>query len=351
MHASIVGVSFSSSGPPAKAAAFKLLNPAVLVSNPSLLPVCAEMKHLTAETESALADKAFAIRKLCLEFITCAGWGHLGGSFSEAELLACLYDTILQIDPKKPDDPRRDRFVLSKAHASPALYAVLALNGFFPRERVFEYCRLEGLDGHTQRGQVPGIDYSGGSLGTGLSYAAGLATALRLEENFASRVYCMLGDGECNEGQVWEAAMSAAHYQLDNLIAIVDYNKAMAKGLTSDLMSIEPLAGKFASFGWTAIEIDGHDLREICTAFHQAKYLGMNGRPTVVVAHTVKGRGVPAAEFNYQWHTHAPTPGQAADFLAALNRTYNRTESFSRRLSAPVDGGLEAVVMTDLKSS
>ncbi len=306
------------------------------------------MTRLTSELHQAIDAKAFAIRQLCLEFITCAGWGHIGGSFSEAELLASLYGGIMNVDPQNPSDPRRDMFVLSKAHASPALYAVLALSGFFPRERVFSYCRPDGLDGHTQRGQCPGIEYSGGSLGTGLSYATGLALALRLGDNFASRVYCLLGDGECNEGQIWEAAMSAAHYGLDNLIAIVDYNKVMAKGKLSDLMSVEPLSDKFASFGWTVLECDGHDVAEIQMIFHRAKYLEMKGRPTVVIAHTVKGRGVPEAEFNYHWHTHAPSIEQAGQFLAALNKTYGKQEKFSRPLASPKDGGLEAVIFGDL---
>jgi transketolase len=182
-----------------------------------------------------------------------------------------------------------------------------------------------------------------------LSYAAGLALGLRLEDNFASRVYCLLGDGECNEGQIWEAAMSAAHYGLDNLIAVVDYNKVMAKGKMSDLMPVEPLRAKFEAFGWTALECDGHDIKELCATFHRAKYLEMNGRPVAVIAHTVKGRGLPEAEFNYQWHTHAPSPAQADAFLAALNRGYGRDEKFSRSLEAPVDGGLEAIVAADLR--
>ena len=307
------------------------------------------MKFPSPDQERGFADQAFGIRRLCLEFITNAGWGHIGGSFSEAELLACLYGGILNVDPKNLSDPVRDRFILSKAHASPALYAALALYDFFPLEKLYTYCRLHGLDGHTQKGQCPGIEYSGGSLGTGLSYAVGVALGFRLADNFASRVYCLIGDGECNEGQIWEAAMSAAQYRLDNLIAVIDYNKVMAKGKMSDLMRIDPLHDKFASFGWTVIEIDGHDVREICAAFHRAKYLEMNGRPIVVIAHTVKGRGLPEAEFNYHWHTHAPTPKQADAFLAALNKTYGRSERFSRTLTSPTDGGLEAVVTADLK--
>jgi len=310
----------------------------------------ATLKHPTPAQLAAFADTAYHARRLCLEFITNAGWGHIGGSFSEAELLACLYGGIMNVDPARPDDPWRDRFILSKAHASPALYATLALRGFFPESRLATYCRLGGLDGHTQRGQCPGIEYSGGSLGTGLSYAAGIALGLRLANNFASRVYCMLGDGETNEGQIWEAAMAAAHYRLDNLIAVIDYNKVMAKGKMSDLMPVEPLADKFRAFNWAVVECDGHDAADICLAFHRAKYLEMHGRPVAVIAHTCKGRGLPEAEFNYHWHTHAPSPEQARAFLADLNRTYDRDGTFSRPLVAPTDGGLEAVVSADLAS-
>ena len=302
------------------------------------------MKNLTENEVQALEEKAYTIRKLCLEFITNAGWGHIGGSFSQAEILACLYHHVLRIDPQQPDEPTRDLFVLSKAHASPALYATLAMRGFIPMERLSSYCRLHGLDGHTQRGQCPGIEYSGGSLGTGLSFAVGAALGLRLKDNLQSRVFCLIGDGECNEGQIWEALMSAAHYRLDNLIAIVDYNKVMAKGKMSDLMSIEPLREKLASFGWTVLEIDGHDVREICGAFYRAKYLEMNGRPVAVIAHTVKGRGIPECEFNHRWHTHAPQAKQAEAFLAALNRQTGRHGAFSGPLREPKDGGLQAVV-------
>jgi transketolase len=307
-----------------------------------------DLKHPSTEQLQAFADTAYTIRRLCLEFITNAGWGHIGGSFSEAELLACLYGGVLHIDPAKPDDPLRDRLILSKAHASPGLYAVLAIRGFFPEERLSTYCRLGGLDGHTQRGQCPGIEYSGGSLGTGLSYAAGVALGLRMADNFAPRVYCLIGDGELNEGQVWEAAMAAAHHRLDNLIAVVDYNKVMAKGKMSDLMAVEPLADKFRAFNWAVVECDGHDPSDICLALHRARYLEMRGRPVAVIAHTCKGRGLREAEFSYHWHTHAPSPAQAGAFLAELNRHYGRDGSFSRPLIAPRDGGLEAVVEADL---
>jgi transketolase len=309
------------------------------------------MKHPTPNVVAAIADKAFEVRRYCLEMITAAGWGHLGGSLSQAELLSCLYTGILRIDPKEPQAPQRDRFILSKAHSSPALYATLALSGFFPVERLFTYCRIGGIDGHTQRGQCPGVEFSGGSLGTGLSYAAGIALGLSYTENFAARVYCLLGDGECNEGQIWEAAMAAAHYRLDNLIAIIDHNKVMAKGKVAELMSVEPLAAKFASFGWTVLECDGHDAEEFWVACYRAKYLEMRGRPVAIIAHTVKGRGLPDAEFNYHWHTHAPSPNQAARFLSDLNRSYDRAVAFSHPPSPPKDGGIEAVVASDLDPS
>ena len=302
------------------------------------------MKHLTDDQVEALELKAYEIRKLCLELIAAAGWGHLGGSFSEVELLTCLYDCVLRVDPRQTYASNRDLFVLSKAHASPALYATLAVHGFFPRERVFEYCRLGGLDGHTQRGQCPGIEFSGGSLGTGLSYAAGMALGLRMREDYRVRVYCLLGDGECNEGQIWEAAMFAAQNRLDNLVAVVDYNKVMAKGKLSDLMSVEPLHRKFLDFGWTTLEIDGHDMREICAAFYRARYLEMKGRPVAIIAHTTKGRGIPECEFDYHWHTHAPNAAQAGVFLAALNRYYSRNGHFDRPVVPHADGGIAAVI-------
>src|SRR5665648_102136 len=177
---------------------------------------------LTLEKEAYLKDMAYEIRRLSLEMITYSSWGHIGGAFSMAEILSVLYFNEMQLNSDQPLMENRDRFILSKAHASPALYAALALKGFFPIDKIYQYCQPGGLEGHTHILSAPGIESSGGPLGMGLSVAIGMALGLRYKENPRSRVYCMLGDGECNEGNVWEAAMSAAHYHLDNLIAIVD---------------------------------------------------------------------------------------------------------------------------------
>jgi transketolase len=291
-----------------------------------------------------LQEKAYEIRKLALEMITYAQWGHVGGSFSLAEVLACLYFHELRIDPEDPRREIRDRVVLSKAHGSPALYAALALRGFIPHDDIYDYCRIEGLDGHTSS-RTPGIDASGGSLGLGLAFAAGLALGYKLKEQFAPRVFCIMGDGEQNEGQIWEAAMSAAHHGLDNLIGIVDYNKVSAKGFTHRLLSVAPLAEKWRSFGWVVHEVDGHDVGAFCQTLHRARFIDVGGRPICIVAHTVKGRGLEEAEFNYRWHTHAPHLEKARLFLEELNRTYDRLQGrFERTRPDTHDGGLQAVM-------
>lgn len=290
--------------------------------------------RLSDDTRSTLEEMAYEIRRLSVEMITYGRWGHIGGSFSMAELLAVLYFHHLRLDPAHPDWPQRDRFVLSKAHGSPALYAALALRGFYPVDELYTYCEMDGLEGHTDMTRTPGLESSGGPLGMGLSVAVGMAMGLRLDENPLSRVYCLLGDGECNEGNVWEAAMAAAHYHRDNLIAIVDYNKVMAKGFVWDLMSIEPFAAKWQAFGWDVLEVDGHDIDAVAQALHDAKWVRPCGKPIVIVAHTAKGRGVSAAEFNYKWHTHAPDPETADTFLREMSLTYGRPEQGYSRLDA-----------------
>jgi transketolase len=283
-----------------------------------------------------LEEMAYQIRRLSLEMITYGQWGHIGGSFSMAEILATLYFHTLRIDPARPDWKDRDRLVLSKAHGSPALYAVLALRGFYPVEKLYTYCELGGFEGHTDMTRTPGLESSGGPLGMGLSVALGMALGLYRLENPRARVFCILGDGELNEGNVWEAAMAAAHYRADNLIAVVDYNKVMAKGFVRDLMSIEPLAEKWQAFGWDVIQADGHDLEALAEAFHQARWVQPRGRPIAVIAHTVKGRGVEMAEFNYKWHTHAPDPETADQMLRELARQYGKAEAGYSRLGEAV---------------
>lgn len=282
------------------------------------------MKYISQEEIKRLEEKAFLIRKLSLEMIVNANWGHIGGSFSEAEILACLYFYFMNVNPEDPYNENRDYFILSKAHASPALYAALYLKGFLSKEKIYEYCKIGGLDGHTNMLETPGIEYSGGSLGLGLSWAAGIAYGLALKEKFNQRVYCLLGDGELNEGNIWEACLFATHYKLDNLIVIVDYNKVSAKGFIKDIMSLEPLSEKWKAFGWNVIEIDGHDVKEICTALYKAKYELVNGKPNCIIAHTVKGKGLTECEFNYKWHTHAPNLEKAKIFLYELYKNYEK---------------------------
>ncbi len=286
---------------------------------------------ISPETKLELEEMAYQIRRLSLEMIAYGMWGHIGGSFSMAEILSVLYFHTLCLDPANPRWEERDRLILSKAHGSPALYSALALRGFFPEDDLYTYCDLGGLEGHTDMKRTPGLESSGGPLGMGLSVAAGMALGLRMMEKPQPRVFCILGDGESNEGNIWEAAMSAAHYHLDNLIVVVDYNKVMAKGFVWEEMSIEPFSAKWAAFGWNLLEVDGHDLEALADAFHQARYVLPNGKPVAIIAHTVKGRGVERAEFNYQWHTHAPDPQTADQMLRELARNYHRPEQgFSR---------------------
>lgn len=283
---------------------------------------------------AALEDFAYEVRRLVIEMITWSRWGHIGGSLSLAEILAVLYLDAMTVDPARPRWEERDRLVLSKAHASPALYAALALRGFFPLDELYTYCELGGrLEGHTDMTRTPGLESSGGPLGMGLSVAAGMAMGLRFKRSPRPRVYCIVGDGESNEGNVWEAAMAASHYHLDNLIAILDYNKVMAKGAVADQMSIEPLVDKWRAFGWDVMEVDGHRVSALMEVLHEARWVrGARGKPMMIVANTVKGRGVTAAEFNPRWHTQAPDPTTADQMLRELARTYRRPETGYSRL-------------------
>lgn len=287
--------------------------------------------RLSEAEAGRLSDVAYRIRRLSIEMITYSTWGHIGGSFSMADLLAVLYFHAMNVYPDDPRSEQRDRFVLSKAHGSPAHYATLALRGFYEEDRVYRYCEPAGLEGHTHV-SAPGVDSSGGPLGMGLSVAVGMALGLRRKENPRSRVFCLLGDGELHEGNVWEAAMAASHFHLDNLIAIVDYNKVVAKSFTWEAMTIEPVVEKFRAFGWKTIEIDGHDLEEIASTMHRARWVEPAGAPIAIIAHTVKGWGLAQAEFNYKWHTHAPDPQTADAMLRELSRRYGREEEGYSRL-------------------
>ena len=264
-----------------------------------------------------LALTAAKARLLGLDMVYGAASGHLGGSFSAMDLLTVLYQNVMQVDPADPSDPDRDRFVLSKGHCTPALYPTLALRGYFPTEELKLFRSVNGhMSGHAEMHHVKGVDMSTGSLGQGISAAVGMALAGKLDrKNY--RVYTLLGDGEIEEGQVWEAAMSAAKFHLDNLCAIVDVNGLQIDGATADVMPSEPLDKKWEAFGWHVISCDGHDYQAIEAAFEQAR--AVKGQPTVLLARTGKGRGVSFMENNAGWHGKAPNAEQYEQAKAELS--------------------------------
>jgi transketolase len=255
-------------------------------------------------------------RRHIITMLAAAGGGHPGGSLSAVEILCALYLRILRHNPEDPAWPDRDRFILSKGHGVPALYAVMAECGYLPVEELTTLRQVDSrLQGHSRAGSPPGLEMSAGSLGQGLSYCIGQALAARLDGR-DYRVYCLLGDGELDEGQVWEAAMAAAHYSLDNLTAIVDRNRIQNDDFTEVAMRLEPLPDKWRAFGWHVQEVDGHDLTLVIEALEKAREV--RGRPTMIIAHTVKGKGVSFMENNPEWHGKAPTPEQAERALAEL---------------------------------
>ena len=264
-----------------------------------------------------LAITAAKGRLLALQCVYEAASGHPGGSLSAMDLLTVLYFDVMRIDPHKPQDPDRDRFVLSKGHCTPALYSILALRGYFPEEELHKFRRIDAhYSGHPDMVHVKGVDMSTGSLGQGISAAVGMALAGKLDKK-DYRVYTILGDGEIEEGQTWEAAMSAAKYHLDNLCAVVDVNGLQIDGKTEDVMPSEPLDKKYEAFGWHVIKCDGHDYAAIQAAFAEAKTV--KGRPTMILAKTVKGKGVSYMENNAGWHGKAPNAEQYEQARAELS--------------------------------
>ncbi len=250
-----------------------------------------------------LLQKAVKIRTDILEMVAEAKSGHPGGSLSAVEILVSLFFYKMRHDPKLPDWPDRDRFVLSKGHAAPVLFATLAESGYFPVSELKTLRKLNSrLQGHPDF-RVPGVEFPGGSLGIGLSAAIGMALAAKLDKN-DYRVYALLGDGEMDEGETWEAAMAASKFKLDNLTAIVDRNGIQQDGLTEQIMPIEPLGYKWKAFNWHVLEVDGFDLRQVIEALEKAE--NMRNRPTVIIAHTVKGKGVSFMEWDPAYHGKAP---------------------------------------------
>jgi len=268
-------------------------------------------------TSEALCARARDIRKHVVRMVGAASSGHPGGSLSAADIVTVLYFNEMNIRPDDPGWPDRDRFVLSKGHAAPVLYAALAEAGYFPVDELITLRRIDSrLQGHPSMRSTPGVEMSTGSLGQGLSAACGMAIAAKLD-GAAWRVYALLGDGELEEGQIWEAVMTAAHRKLDNLTAFVDSNRLQIDGPVADIKSMEQIGDRFAAFGWHVVEIDGHDIAAIMAALAEAR--NTQGRPTVIVARTVKGKGVSFMENRVGWHGTAPKPDQVQAAVAELD--------------------------------
>jgi transketolase len=265
-----------------------------------------------------LAERARELRLDSLAMIHRRGAGHPGGALSAAEIMAALFFHKLRLDPARPDWPERDRFILSKGHASAILYAALARRGFFPREDLEHWGEVAcHLQGHPDRLKTPGVEMTSGLLGHGIPIGVGLALAARMQK-LSYRVYVLLGDGECQGGIVWEGAMAAAKFRVSNLTAILDYNDVQLDGAVHDIMPLEPLIEKWRAFNWAVLEINGHNLRQVLEALDTAGEI--HGRPTIIVAHTTKGKGVSFMEDRSYWHGVAPNDAQLAQAVAELGR-------------------------------
>ncbi len=273
---------------------------------------------MLTEEKRKLELEAAKIRKTALETIHTAGSGHIGGSFSMAEIVTVLYNKEMNIDPQDPDKKDRDRLVLSKGHCSPVMYATLARRGFFPVEHLKTFRKLDSdLSGHVEI-HVPGVDMSAGSLGQGLSVALGMAMYAKCN-NVGNYVYAIMGDGEIQEGQIWEAAMAAAHFKVNNLIGFVDNNKIQLDGRLTEIMDPDPIDEKFRAFGWNVISCNGQDVEEIADAIEEAKK--SEDKPTMIVAHTTKGAGVSVFEDTCRFHGGQPTPEEYDTAIKELDDT------------------------------
>jgi len=277
-----------------------------------------------------LAKIAHELRLTLIDMVYKAGSGHCGGSLSICEILSVLYYTELNIDAANPKDPNRDRFVLSKGHAAPALYAVLARKGFFPKEEL-DRLRKAGsmLQGHPDMKKVPGVEMSSGSLGMGISCGIGMALAGRLDR-LSYRVYVLTGCGELDEGQNWEAFMAGAKYGLDNLVVIVDYNRIQLDGSNDEIMPLGDLCRKIASFDWNVLECDGHNISQVLEVLKKARQ--EKERPSVIIAHTVKGKGVSFMEHNHQWHGKPLDDESYAHALAELKNPKDEKINYQNNL-------------------
>ena len=266
----------------------------------------------------SLKPLATSIRQSVVRSLAAAGSGHLGGSMSSADILTTLFFSVLKHNPLDPSWPGRDRFILSIGHVAPVLYATLAEAGYFPKEELLTL-RKQGsrLQGHPGRDHhLPGLELSAGSLGQGLSVAVGMALSMKMDR-LVNRIYCLCGDGELQEGSIWEAAMAAAHHKLNNLVVIIDRNGLQIDGSTEKVMALEPLRKKWEAFGWDVLECDGHDFRQLQSAFKKASQEMTH--PTVIIAKTIMGKGIASIEGDYRWHGKAPSHEQALRFINELS--------------------------------
>lgn len=284
------------------------------------------LRQASARSDAEIALIANRMRHDIIEMLGAAGSGHPGGSLSATDIMATLfYSGLFGMDPTDPDNPERDRFILSKGHAAPALYALFVQLGYLPHDEITTLRQVGSrLQGHPDRHACPGVEVCTGSLGQGLSVGSGIALGFRLDAkrdgSEPRRVFVLLGDGEMQEGENWEAAMFAGNQELDNLVAIVDLNNLQIDGHVTDVNNIEPVADKFRAFGWEAIAADGHDIASVRVALEAA--VAVSGKPAVIVAKTIKGKGVSFMEDQVSWHGNAPSPEQTAAALAEIDAAY-----------------------------
>jgi len=284
------------------------------------------MTHtLHDEKLKELEELANRARQLTIESLVEAGSGHTAGPLGMADIFTALYFSILNHDPKNPEWPERDRLILSNGHITPIRYSVMALAGYFPIEELKTLRKFGSrLQGHPERERLPGVETTSGPLGSGLGQAAGIAYGLKMDKKH-SRVYCLMSDAEQQAGNTWEAAMFAANSGLHNLTGVIDRNNIQINGMTEDVMPLEPLREKYEAFGWHVLEVDGHNIREFVDATEQAK--AVYEKPTLIIAHTIPGKGVEAIEFDYLWHGKPPKPEEGKKFLEELRTLGGRIHS------------------------
>ncbi|MEL6652347.1 MAG: transketolase [Bacteroidota bacterium] len=273
--------------------------------------------QLTPQDEAFLYEKAKQIRIDIIDTLTTAGSGHTAGPLGMADIFTALYFYAANIDPKNPDDPERDRIILSNGHIIPVRYVAMAHRGFFPKSELKTLRKFGSrLQGHPERIILPGLETTSGPLGSGLGQAAGMAYAAKMDDKTHMAVYCLLSDGEMQAGNIWESAMFAAANKLHNLVGIIDRNNIQINGQTEEVMPLESLADKWRSFNWHVLEIDGHNMREIITALDHAR--AIQEKPIMIIAHTVPGKGIPSIEYDYHWHGKPPKKEEQAKFLKEL---------------------------------